>query len=441
MNLLDLVQQQQEKTSAPLAERMKPQSLDEFVGQEAVLGEGTLLRRMIKADQLRSLIFYGPTGVGKTSIARIVAAMTASQFLSMNAVTAGIKDIKDAVNAAEMAQLSGRKTILFVDEIHRFNKAQQDALLPYVEKGTLCLIGATTENPYFEVNGALISRSMIFKLEPLNEDHLRAIVSRAISTPGRGLADLGPTITEEAMDALVRFCAGDARKALNALELAVLSTDPDAKGRVVVDYTAIKACFQRQNLTYDKGGDTHYDVISAFIKSIRGSDPDAALHYLARMLDSGEDPMFIARRIVIAASEDIGNANPMALVMANAAADAVRFVGLPEGRIPLAQAVTYLASSPKSNRAYKAINAAQADVAQRPIGQVPPHLRDSSYKGARAFGHGEGYVYPHDYPGAYTPQQYLPDVLTGTRYYEPSERGEEAKLKAYLEGLQAEKQR
>ncbi len=435
MNLLDLVQQREEKTSAPLAERMKPTSLEEFVGQESVLGEGTLLRRMIKADQLRSVLFYGPTGVGKTSIARIIASITASQFLSMNAVTAGIKDIKEAVLAAENAQLSGRKTVLFVDEIHRFNKAQQDALLPYVEKGTLCLIGATTENPYFEVNGALISRSMIFRLEALEESHLIQIIRRAIDEPGRGLGDLMPIVTDEAMLALVRFCAGDARKALNALELAVLSTDPDAKGQIHVTLDAVKACFQRQNLTYDKGGDTHYDVISAFIKSIRGSDPDAALHYLARMLDSGEDPMFIVRRIVISASEDIGNANPMALVVANAAADAVRLVGLPEGRIPLAQAVTYLASSPKSNRAYRAINLAQADIANRPIGQVPNHLKDSSYKGAKAFGHGEGYLYPHDYTDAYVPQQYMPDVLLGTTYYEPLDSGEEARLKRYLDGL------
>lgn len=434
MNLLEMLQQEQEKTSAPLAERMKPKSLDEFVGQEAILGEGTLLRRMIKADQLRSLIFYGPTGVGKTSIARIIASMTSAQFLSMNAVTAGIKDIKDAVASAEMAQMAGRKTILFVDEIHRFNKAQQDALLPYVEKGTLCLIGATTENPYFEVNGALISRSMIFRLEALEANHLQSILERALVERGRGLGDVAPEVTPEAMEALVRFCGGDARKALNALELAILSTDPDERGLIKIDVTSVQACFQRQSLTYDKGGDIHYDVISAFIKSIRGSDPDAALHYLARMLDSGEDPMFIARRVVISASEDIGNANPMALVLATAAADAVKLVGLPEGRIALAQAVTYLASSQKSNRAYQGINRAQSDVAKTSIGSVPPHLRDSSYKGARAFGHGEGYLYPHDYPGAYTPQQYLPDALVGTRYYEPSDRGEEAKLKAYLEG-------
>lgn len=437
MNLLDLVQQQQEMVSAPLAERMKPVSLDEFVGQDSILGEGTLLRRMIKADQLRSLIFYGPTGVGKTSIARIIATMTSANFLSMNAVTAGIKDIKDAVNTAEMAQLSGRKSILFVDEIHRFNKSQQDALLPYVEKGTLCLIGATTENPYFEVNGALISRSMIFRLESLSGDDLKVIIQRALVVPGRGLGDLSPKITDEALNHLVRFSSGDARKALNALELAVLSTDPDSKGDIQIDLDTIKACFQRQNLSYDKGGDMHYDVISAFIKSIRGSDPDAALHYLARMLESGEDPVFIARRVVISASEDIGNANPMALVVATAAADAVRLIGLPEGRIPLAQAVTYLASSPKSNRAYTAINDAIEDVKHTPISHVPPHLRDSSYKGAKSFGHGEGYLYPHNYPNAYIAQQYMPDSLLGKRYYKPSDRGEEKSLKAFLEDINA----
>lgn len=434
MNMLDLVASAQATSNAPLAQRMKPINLDEFVGQEEILGEGTLLRRMIKADQLRSLIFYGPTGVGKTSIAQIIASMTSSEFLNINAVTAGIKDIKEAILEAENNLLGGRKTILFVDEIHRFNKSQQDALLPYVEKGTVCLIGATTENPYFEVNGALISRSMVFRLEALSEEALVTIIKRAIVTTGRGLGDYSPVISDEAIAGLVRFCAGDARKALNALELAVLSTDPNYKGEIEITMDAVKSCFQRQHLRYDKGGDSHYDVISAFIKSIRGSDPDAALHYMARMLESGEDPMFIARRIVISASEDIGNANPMALVVATAAADAVRLIGLPEGRIPLAQAVTYLAASPKSNRAYEAINQAISDVGTRPVGEVPIHLKDSSYKGARAFGHGVDYKYPHAFEGAYVKQQYLPTALEGTQYYKPSERGEEAILKAYLKG-------
>lgn len=433
MNMLDLVASAQATSNAPLAQRMKPISLDEFVGQEEILGEGTLLRRMIKADQLRSLIFYGPTGVGKTSIAQIIASMTSSEFLNINAVTAGIKDIKEAILEAENNLLGGRKTILFVDEIHRFNKSQQDALLPYVEKGTVCLIGATTENPYFEVNGALISRSMVFRLEALSEEALVTIIRRAIVTTGRGLGDYSPVISDEAIAGLVRFCAGDARKALNALELAVLSTDPNYKGEIEITMDAVKSCFQRQHLRYDKGGDSHYDVISAFIKSIRGSDPDAALHYMARMLESGEDPMFIARRIVISSSEDIGNANPMALVVATAAADAVRLIGLPEGRIPLAQAVTYLAASPKSNRAYEAINQAISDVGTRPVGEVPIHLKDSSYKGARAFGHGVDYKYPHAFEGAYVDQQYMPTALEGTQYYKPSERGEEAALKAYLQ--------
>lgn len=435
MNLLDMINEVATETNAPLAERMKPINLDEFVGQEEVLGEGTLLRRMIKADQLRSIILYGPTGVGKTSIARIIASMTQAQFLSMNAVTSGIKDIKQAITEAEDALSTGRKTVLFIDEIHRFNKAQQDALLPYVENGVVCLIGATTENPYFEVNGALISRSMVFRLERLSLDDLKTIIIRAASTPGRGLKDFDPVIDEEAITYLASFCSGDARKALNALELAVLSTDPSLDGQIHITVDIVKYCFQRRSMTYDKQADEHYDVVSAFIKSIRGSDPDAALHYLARMLVGGEDPMFIARRLVISASEDIGNANPMALLVANSAADAVKFIGMPEARIPLAQAVTYLASSPKSNKAYVAIKKAMSDVESKEIGRVPAHLRDQSYKSARKLGHGIGYLYPHEYPGAYVEQTYMPEPLLGTQYYQPTQHGSEKDLKAYLDQL------
>lgn len=434
MNILDQIKQTEQAKHAPLAERMKPADLESFVGQEDVLGPGSLLRRMIKADQLRSIILYGPTGVGKTSIARIIASLTKAQFLSINAVTAGIKDIKASIEQAEYAQLQGAKTVLFIDEIHRFNKSQQDALLPYVENGTIVLIGATTENPYFEVNGALISRALVFRLNPLEEAHLKTIIERAITHP-QGLSELTPDVSEAAIDYLAQFCSGDARKALNALELAVLSTDPQPDGSLKISREDIANSFQRKAIRYDKNGDQHYDVVSAFIKSIRGSDPDAALHYLARMLSAGEDPLFIARRIVISASEDIGNANPNALVLAIAAMQSVQFIGMPEARIPLAQAVTYLASSPKSNRVYMAINRAMADVEQRDIGEVPIHLRDSSYKSAKKFGHGLDYRYPHDYENAYTKQQYLPDSLVGTQYYQPSSRGSEEKLMRYLNSI------
>ncbi len=434
MTLLDRIGEMEKQKNAPLAERMKPVTIDDFIGQDDVLGEGTLLRRMIKADQLRSIILYGPTGVGKTSIARIIANATKSRFISINAVTSGIKDIKQAVEQAEYEQLSGTKTVLFIDEIHRFNKAQQDALLPFVENGTIILIGATTENPYFEVNGALVSRTLIFRLQPLSQVELVALIRRAI-VDRRGLADLNPKVSDEAITYLAEFCYGDARKALNALELAVLSTDPDDAGDIVIDRAVIAASFQRKDIRYDKNGDQHYDVISAFIKSMRGSDPDAAIHYLARMLAAGEDPMFIARRVVIAASEDVGNANPNALVLANAAMQAVSLIGMPEARIALAQAVTYIACSPKSNRAYLAINQALADVEKLDIGVVPPHLRDSSYKAAKKFGHGVSYKYPHNFDDAFVAQQYLPDALLGKTYYEPSERGTEKRLKQHLDFL------
>ncbi len=434
MTIIDRLTDIEKNKNAPLAERMKPLSIDEFVGQHDILGEGTLLRRMIKADQLRSIILYGPTGIGKTSIARIIANMTASQFLSINAVTSGIKDIKQAIEKAEYKLLQGSRTVLFIDEIHRFNKAQQDALLPFVENGTIILIGATTENPYFEVNRALISRTLVFRLKPLQEDQIITLLKRAL-TSERGLASLAPIVSDEAIDYLASFCYGDARKALNALELAVLSTDLNQNGELLISKDDIAASFQRKDINYDKNGDQHYDVISAFIKSMRGSDPDAAIHYLARMLAAGEDPMFIARRVVIAASEDVGNANPNALVLATAAMQAVNFVGMPEARIALAQAVTYIACSPKSNKAYLAINQAISDTEKVDIGVVPAHLRDSSYKAAKTFGHGVDYQYPHDFENGYVKQQYLPDALLDRRYYQPTERGAEKRLKQYLEYL------
>ncbi len=437
MNILDAIVESEQQHKAPLAERMKPRNLDEFVGQNDVLGEGSLLRRMIKADKLRSIILYGPTGVGKTSIAKIIASLTSSEFISLNAVMSGIKDIKAAIERAEYFQLQGLRTILFIDEIHRFNKSQQDALLPHVESGRLILIGATTENPYFEVNPALISRALVFRLNALEQDDIKTLIRRAI-VDARGLQSLSPQVDEDAIDYVSLFCNGDARKALNALELAVLSTDPNDDGKLVITVDDIKDSFQRKDIRYDKQGDAHYDVISAFIKSIRGSDPDAAIHYLARMLYAGEDPKFIARRLVISASEDIGNANPNALNVAVSAMHAVQFIGVPEARIPLAQATTYLASSPKSNRAYLAINAALDDIKSRDIGEVPPHLKDASYKAAKNFGHGVDYKYPHNYDNAYVPQQYMPTALKDTAYYTPSNRGTEQKLAAYLNYVQSE---
>ncbi len=432
MNLLDSIIEKEKAAKAPLAERMKPRNLDEFVGQEAVLGKGSLLRRLIENDNLRSLIFYGSSGVGKTSIAKIIAQMTKAQFITLNAVISGIKDIKDAIARAEEALINGQKTVLFIDEIHRFNKSQQDALLPYVESGLVILIGATTENPYYEVNKALISRTMVFVLEALKPAEMRLILERAL-TAERGLKALNVSVSEEALDFIVDYSAGDARKALNALELAVLTATPSNDNNLI-DVETVKACFQRRDLKYDKKGDNHYDVISAFIKSIRGSDPDAAIHYLARMLAAGEDVNFIARRIVISASEDVGNANPNALIVATAAMQAVQFVGMPEARIALAQAVTYLASSPKSNRAYLAINQALADVEQGAIGDVPPHLCDMSYK-SKFKTKEHLYLYPHDYKNAYIKQQYMPTELLGKKYYQPSNRGTERRLSEYLEHI------
>ncbi len=425
-----MILEKQKNKYLPLAERMKPTKLSDFVGQDDILGEGSLLYRLIESDNLRSLIFYGQSGVGKTSIARIIARLTASQFLTLNAVMSGVKDIKAAVESAEQAMLNGTKTILFIDEIHRFNKSQQDALLPHVESGLIILIGATTENPYYEINKALISRTMVFELKPLNYSAVRTILERALSDE-RGLADLEINLTDEALDFIINYSNGDARKALNSLELAVLTM---AKTDKLIDLAQVKRCFQRKDLQYDKLGDNHYDVISAFIKSIRGSDPDAALHYLARMLAAGEDVNFIARRIVISASEDVGNANPNALNVAVSAMQAVQFVGMPEARIALAQAVCYLASSPKSNRAYVAINEALADVEKGNIGDVPVYLRDSSYKSKQKNGN-HVYLYPHDYHNAYVKQQYLPDALKDKKYYQPSDRGTERRLAEYLENI------
>lgn len=408
---------------------MRPRTLDEFVGQEHLVGPGKLLRRAIEADRLSSAIFYGPPGTGKTTLARIIAATTQAEFEQINAVTAGISDIREVIQRAkERLGMYGRRTILFIDEIHRFNKAQQDALLPYVEDGTIILIGATTENPCFEVNAPLLSRSRIFAFEPLKPEEIRKLLLRALEDKERGLGMYKVRVDEEALDHLVRVADGDARTALNALELAVITTPPGEDGYRHITLEVAEESIQRRMVRYDKAGDNHYDVISAFIKSLRGSDPDAALHWLARMFKAGEDPRFIARRMIVHAAEDVGLADPMALVVAVAAAQALEYVGMPEARLPLAEAAIYIATAPKSNAVIKAIDSAMADIDKLSIGEVPRHLRDPHYKGAKKLGHGEGYKYPHHYPNNYVQQQYMPDPLVGKKYFRPYGQGYEKEI-------------
>ncbi len=426
--------------NAPLAARMRPRTLEEFVGQKHIVGKNKLLYRAIKADKLSSVIFYGPPGTGKTTLAKIIANSTESRFIQLNATTAGIKDIKETVKeASDELSISGKRSILFIDEIHRFNKTQQDALLPHVEDGTIILIGATTENPYFEVNNALVSRSVIFSLNPLEKSDIKELLTNAINDSERGYGNKSIEISDDALDFLSDVANGDARSALNALELAVITTEENEEGKIIIDLGVAEECIQKRALNYDKDGDNHYDTISAFIKSMRGSDPDAALYYLAKMIYAGEDPKFIARRIVICASEDVGNADPHALMVAVNAAQAVNFIGMPESRIILAQAVTYIASAPKSNAAYLGIDKALADVKHKRIKTVPPHLKDAHYNGAESLGNGNGYKYAHDYPGHYVKQQYLPDELVGTIYYEPTENGVEKKIKEKLDRLRNNK--
>jgi putative ATPase len=436
MDLFDMEREKNLKKQAPLAERLKPKKIQDYVGQEHILGEGKLLWRAIKADKITSLILYGPPGTGKTSLAKVIANSTRANFLQLNAVTSGVKELREVIEEAKNALgMYNKKTILFLDEIHRFNKAQQDGLLPYVENGTIVLIGATTENPYFEVNNALLSRSMVFKLEPLSEKNIGTIIRRALSDNEAGLGIFPIELAEEALEFLSSFSGGDARIALNALELAMLTTAKNENGKIIINLEGIQECLQKKQLNYDKAGDYHYDTVSAFIKSMRGSDPDATLHYLARMLYAGEDAVFIARRIVIAASEDVGNADPNALIIANSAAQAVQFIGMPEARIILAQAATYVATAPKSNASYVGINKAIKDVEEKEIGGVPLHLRDQSYGSAKKIGHGIGYLYPHSYANHFVRQQYMPDELKGTKYYEISESGYEAELKKRMERL------
>lgn len=420
--------------NAPLAVRMRPQTLAEFVGQQHIIGRGKLLYRLIEADKLSSVVFYGPPGTGKTSLAKIIANRTNAVFYELNAVTSGKKEITEVLEKAKNnLGVYNKKSILFIDEIHRFNKAQQDALLPSVEKGLVTLIGATTENPYFEINSPLLSRSTIFEFVNLTPDDIRQVIERSITDRDRGYGVMKIKCDQDALDHFAEVANGDVRRALNALELGILTVDKNADGIIHIDLETAQECIQKRAVQYDKNGDNHYDTISAFIKSIRGSDPDAALYWMAKMITAGEDPKFIARRIVISASEDIGNAEPLALPVAMAAADAVAFIGMPEARINLAQAVVFLACAPKSNASYLAVDAAIEAVKHVSNSHVPAHLQDTHYSGSKNLGRGMTYQYPHNYPGHYVKQQYLPDDLVGTHFYQPTEMGYEQKMKEYLQ--------
>lgn len=436
MDLFEYQSQKILKKEAPLANRLRPKSLENFIGQEHILGKDTLLYRAIKADKISSLILYGPSGTGKTTLAKIISNTTKGIFLQINATTSGVKDIKELVDKAKSnLALSYKKTILFVDEIHRFNKSQQDTLLPYVEDGTIILIGATTENPYFEVNRALISRSIIFKLEPLSSSNIKKIIKRAIEDKENGLGHFNIRIDEDALDFISSICNGDARVALNAIELAGLTTKKSSDNIIHINMQIAEQCIQKRAINYDKNGDNHYDTISAFIKSMRGSDPNAAVYYLAKMLYAGEDPKFIARRIIICASEDVGNADPRALQVAVSAFQATEMIGMPECRIILSQAVCYVASAPKSNSSYMAINKAMSDIENIKIKQIPPYLKDTHYNGATNLGNGIGYKYVHNYEKNYVKQQYLPDEIKNNIYYKPSNNGYEKNIKKWLEFL------
>ncbi len=428
MDLFHAARLERQESEAPLALRMRPRTLEEFVGQEEVVGEGTYLRRALEEDRLQTAIFWGPPGSGKTTLAAVIARMTRAHFQQISAVESGVAEVRRLIREAEERRgMHGQRTIIFIDEIHRFNKAQQDALLPAVEDGTIILIGATTENPYFEVNSALVSRSKVFRLRNLREDEIRKILERALEDTERGLGSLDLEVEEEALRHITRISGGDARVALNALEAAALLARAEG-GRRRVDLRVAEEAAQRKALLYDKWGDAHYDTISAFIKSLRGSDPHAAVYWLARMLQAGEDPRFIARRMVIFASEDVGLADSRALEVATAAAQAVEFVGLPECRLNLAHAALYLALAPKSNSALRAIAAAEKEVAEGRTPPVPPHLRDRHYPAASSLGHGRGYLYPHHYPGGYVEQAYLPEGMEGREFYRPGDTGEEARL-------------
>lgn len=437
MDLFDYMRKNTMEKESPLASRLRPSTLEEVVGQQHIIGKDKLLYRAIKADKLGSVIFYGPPGTGKTTLARVIANTTSADFKQLNATVAGKKDMEEIVKEAkDSLGMYGKKTILFVDEIHRFNKGQQDYLLPFVEDGTLILIGATTENPYFEVNGALLSRSRVFELKTLEKEDIKTLIHRAVYDKEKGMGAYSAVIDPDAEDFLADVANGDARAALNAVELGIMTTERSSQDGIIhIDMEVAQECIQKRAVRYDKDGDNHYDTISAFIKSMRGTDPDAAVYYLARMLYAGEDIKFIARRIMICASEDVGNADPQALVVAVAAAQAVERIGLPEAQIILSQAVTYVASAPKSNAACVAVFEAQDAVRNQKTMPIPVHLQDSHYKGSAKLGHGQGYLYAHDYENHYVDQQYLPDGLVGTEFYRPTENGYEKKIGEHLSFL------
>ncbi len=439
MDLFDYMREKQGKKESPLASRLRPTSLEEVVGQEHIIGKDKLLYRAIKADKISSIIFYGPPGTGKTTLAKVIACTTKAEFKQINATSSGKKEMQEVVSSAkDSLGMYGKKTILFIDEIHRFNKAQQDYLLPFVEDGTVILIGATTENPYFEVNSALVSRSIIFELHTLSTEDIKTLIVRALDDDDKGLGVYNAYIDDDALEFLSDAANGDARNALNAIELGVLTTEPEEDGRIHITLDVASECIQRRALKYDKDGDNHYDTISAFIKSMRGSDPDAAIYYLARMLSAGEDVKFIARRIMICASEDVGNADPNAIVLATAASQAVERIGMPESQIILAQAASYVALAPKSNSSVCAIDKAMEYVQSNPAYHIPPYLQDAHYPNAKELGRGIGYKYAHDYKNHYAPQKYLPEEVVGESFYELSDMGYEKKLKEHLDKIRRE---
>ena len=436
MDLFDYMREQNQEKESPLASRLRPRTLDEVVGQQHIIGKDKLLYRAIVADKLSSIIFYGPPGTGKTTLAKVIAQTTSAEFTQINATAAGKKDMEEVIAQAKNNQgMYGKRTILFIDEIHRFNKGQQDYLLPFVEDGTIILIGATTENPYFEVNGALLSRSIIFELKSLNKEDIKTLLLRAITDKEKGMGVYDAVMDEDALEFLSDVSNGDARAALTAIELGVLTTPREADGHIHITLDVAQECIQKRVVKYDKTGDNHYDTISAFIKSMRGTDPDAAIYYLARMLYAGEDIKFIARRIMICAAEDVGNADPNALTVAVSAAQAVERIGMPEARIILAEAVTYVASAPKSNAAYGAIDRALEAVRNTKTAPIPTHLQDAHYKGSEKLGHGAGYKYAHNYSDHYVKQQYLPDGMEHMKFYEPTENGYEKQISDWLKYL------
>ncbi len=439
MDLFDYMRSTNMEKESPLAARMRPTTLEEVVGQQHIIGKDKLLYRAIKADKISSIIFYGPPGTGKTTLAKVIANTTSAEFTQINATVAGKKDMEEVVaKAKDLQGMYGKRTILFIDEIHRFNKGQQDYLLPFVEDGTLILIGATTENPYFEVNGALISRSIIFELKPIEKEDIKSLLKKAVYDTDKGMGIYGAEIDDDALEFLAELSGGDARHALNAIELGVMTTPKSEDGKIHITMEVAQECIQKRVMRYDKNGDSHYDTISAFIKSMRGSDPDAAVYYLARMLYAGESITFIARRIMICAAEDVGNADPMALVVATNASMAVERIGMPEAQIILAQAVSYVASAPKSNAACNAIFQAAAVVEETGNLPIPTHLQDAHYKGAAKLGHGTGYKYAHDYPNHYVEQQYLPYELSGREFYSPTGNGYEVKIKEHMKRIKEE---